>query len=147
FVLVFLNFLPYGKHFHILTIIPQVYFSNPQPRGRLAPISDIESKIERAETLGVKTAADLSWKGVLDLYTCTECGRCSDHCPATRTGKLLSPKHLTLDLRDHMYRNEAALFNRDGNQATRQPGNEAIGQGDTRESDLAPSRAAVIGLA
>lgn len=108
-VLSFLNFLPYGKHFHVLTIIPQVYFSNPQPRGRLAPITDMEGRIERGETLGIKTARDLSWKGVLDLYTCTECGRCTDNCPAHNTGKLLSPKHLSLQLRDHMYANEGML--------------------------------------
>ncbi len=108
-VLAFLNFLPYGKHFHVLTIVPQVYFSNPQPRGRLVGIPDMEGRIERGETLGAKRIADFSWKTVLDLYTCTECGRCSDHCPAYNTGKLLSPKHLTLDLRDHMYRNERAL--------------------------------------
>lgn len=109
-VLTFLNFLPYGKHFHVLTILPQVYFSRPQPHGTLEPIANIEGKLERGETLGVKTARDLSWKDVLDLYTCTECGRCSDHCPATNTGKLLSPKHLTMNLRDHMYRNEGALL-------------------------------------
>lgn len=108
-VLTFLNFLPYGKHFHVLTILPQVYFSNPQPRGRLLPIPDIEGRLERGETLGVKKAADFSWKSVLDLYTCTECGRCSDHCPAFNTGKLLSPKHLTMTLRDHLYENESAL--------------------------------------
>ena len=108
-VLTFLNFLPHGKHFHVLTILPQVYFSNPQPRGRLMPVPDIEGRIERGETLGVKTGRDLSWKAVLDLYTCTECGRCSDHCPAFNTGKLLSPKHLTMTLRDHFYANEAAL--------------------------------------
>ena len=111
-VLSFLNFLPYGKHFHVLTIIPQVYFSNPQPRGRLVPITDMEGKIERGETLGIKTARDLSWKGVLDLYTCTECGRCTDNCPAYNTGKLLSPKHLSLQLRDHMYANEFALVDK-----------------------------------
>ncbi|TWT45994.1 Anaerobic glycerol-3-phosphate dehydrogenase subunit C [Phycisphaerae bacterium RAS1] len=109
-VITFLNFLPHGKHFHVLTILPQVFFSNPQPRGRLAPIHDIDEKLERSETLGIKTARDLSWKQVLDLYTCTECGRCSDNCPATRTGKLLSPKQLSIDLRDHMYRNEGALL-------------------------------------
>src|SRR5262249_22699477 len=111
-VLAFLHFLPFGKHFHILTIIPQVYTANPQPRGQLATIPDIEGRIERSETLGVKTARDLSWKAVLDFYTCTECGRCSDNCPAFNTGKLLSPKHLTMDLRDHMYRNEWALTDR-----------------------------------
>ncbi|MFN0134711.1 MAG: hypothetical protein ACKVS9_01170, partial [Phycisphaerae bacterium] len=64
-VLTFLNFLPHGKHFHVLTVVPQVYFSDKQPQGRLAPIPDIEGKIERGETLGIKTARDLSWKGVL----------------------------------------------------------------------------------
>ena len=108
-VLLFLNFLPHGKHFHVLTVVPQVYLSNPQPRGRLEPIADMEGKLERGETLGVKTAADLSWKGVLDLYTCTECGRCTDQCPANRTGKLLSPKFLTTQLRDHMKKNERVL--------------------------------------
>jgi len=102
-VLVFLNLLPYGKHFHILTVLPNVFCRNLQPSGRLAPVADIEGRLEREETLGVKKAANLSWKSVLDLYTCTECGRCSDHCPATKTGKLLSPKHLAIDLRDHMY--------------------------------------------
>lgn len=111
-VLAFLNFLPYGKHFHVLTILPQVYFSDPQPRGRLAPVADIDGKLERGETLGVKTARDFGWKAVLDFYTCTECGRCSDNCPATNTGKLLSPKRLSIDLRNHMYRNEAALLAR-----------------------------------
>lgn len=116
-VIAFLNFLPYGKHFHVLTILPQVFFSNPQPRGRLAPIHDIDEKLERNETLGIKTARDLSWKQVLDLYTCTECGRCSDNCPATRTGKLLSPKQLSIDLRDHLYANEGALLARWGRRA------------------------------
>jgi len=109
-VLAFLNVLPYGKHFHVLTVLPNVYFSRLAGIGRLTPLPDIEGRLEREETLGVKTARELSWKSVLDLYTCTECGRCSDHCPATNTGKLLSPKHLTLDLRDHMYKHEARLI-------------------------------------
>lgn len=109
-VLVFLNLLPYGKHFHVLTVLPNVYFRNRRGIGRLRTIQDIDGRLEREETLGVKTAVDFSWKDVLDLYTCTECGRCSDHCPATNTGKLLSPKHLTMDLRDHLYRNQAPLL-------------------------------------
>lgn len=119
-VLLFLNLLPFGKHFHVITVLPNVFLSNPQPRGRLTPIPDIEGKLERGETLGARRLADFSWKSVLDLYTCTECGRCSDHCPATRTGKLLSPKHLTIALRDHVYRNEAALVGgaRTGEQET-----------------------------
>ncbi len=102
-VLLFLNLLPNSKHFHVITGIPNVFFSDLAPRGRLKPIVDIEGKLEREETLGIKRIEQFSWKSVLDFYTCTECGRCSDFCPATKTGKLLSPKHLTLDLRDHLY--------------------------------------------
>lgn len=109
-VLLFLNFLPYGKHFHVLTVLPNVYFRNAGGTGRIRTIEDIDGRLERGETLGVRKARDLSWKAVLDLYTCTECGRCSDNCPATRTGKLLSPKHLTIHLRDHMYSNELAIL-------------------------------------
>jgi Fe-S oxidoreductase len=109
-VLLFLNLLPYGKHFHVLTVIPNIFTRNLTPRGRLAPIQDIEGRLEREETLGVKAVRDFSWKDVLDLYTCTECGRCSEHCPATSTGKLLSPKHLTTALRDYMYHNQDLLL-------------------------------------
>jgi Fe-S oxidoreductase len=108
-VLLFLNLLPVSKHFHVITGIPNVFTQSLAPRGRLPNVTDIEGKIEREETLGLKKINQLTWKGVLDLYTCTECGRCSDHCPATNTGKLLSPKHLTLDLRDYLYKNESAL--------------------------------------
>jgi Fe-S oxidoreductase len=113
-VLLFLNYLPYGKHFHVLTVLPNVYYRNLAPPGRLAPIEDIEGRIEREETLGTRRIVDLSWKSVLDLYTCTECGRCTDQCPAANTGKLLSPKHLTINLRDHLYKNEAALVGKSG---------------------------------
>jgi Fe-S oxidoreductase len=108
-VLIFLNLLPYGKHFHVLTVVPNVFARSLQPRGRLTPIADIEGRLEREETLGVKRIADFSWKEALDFYTCTECGRCSDHCPATNTGKLLSPKHLATGLRDYMYENADTL--------------------------------------
>lgn len=101
-VLLFLNLLPYGKHFHVLTVLPNVYFRNLDGIGRLRPVADIEGKLEREEPLGARTVRELSWKDVLDFYTCTECGRCSDHCPAFNTGKLLSPKHLTMQLRDYM---------------------------------------------
>ncbi|MFQ5807246.1 MAG: (Fe-S)-binding protein [Phycisphaerae bacterium] len=109
-VLLFLNLLPYGKHFHVITVLPNVFAQNLDGIGRLKTIQDIEGRIEREETLGVKTVEDLSWKAVLDFYTCTECGRCSDHCPATSTGKKLSPKHLTIDLRDHMYKHQSHLI-------------------------------------
>ncbi len=108
-VLLFLNLLPISKHFHVITAIPNVFAQSLAPRGRLPNVEDIEGKIEREETLGLARIDQLSWKDVLDLYTCTECGRCTDQCPAAKTGKVLSPKQLTLDLRNHLYKNEAKL--------------------------------------
>jgi Fe-S oxidoreductase len=109
-VLLFLNLLPYGKHFHVITVLPNVFTQDLEGIGRLKSIADIEGRVEREDTLGVRTVQDLSWKAVLDFYTCTECGRCSDHCPATSTGKRLSPKHLTIALRDHMYAHQSYLI-------------------------------------
>jgi len=108
-VLIFLNLLPYSKHFHVITAIPNVYAQSLAPPGRLPPLVDMDGMLEREETLGIKRIDQFSWKAILDFYTCTECGRCSDHCPATKTGKKLSPKHLTLDLRDFLYKHENAL--------------------------------------
>ncbi|HNQ24566.1 MAG TPA: (Fe-S)-binding protein [Phycisphaerae bacterium] len=108
-VLLFLNLLPYSKHFHVITAIPNVYLQNLRPPGRLPPIADIEGRLEREETLGIRRIDQFSWKSLLDFYTCTECGRCTDHCPAHHTGKKLSPKHFTIDLRDFLYRHERAL--------------------------------------
>jgi Fe-S oxidoreductase len=102
FVLIFLNLLPYSKHFHIITAAPNVFFQVLEPAGKLPDLDDIEGKLEREERIGIGKIEDLSWKQILDLYTCTECGRCSDNCPAFTTGKKLSPKHLTLALRDHL---------------------------------------------
>lgn len=110
FVLIFLNLLPYSKHFHIITAIPNVFARDRTAHGRLQKIDDLEGKVERDEAIGIGKLGDFSWKHLLDLYTCTECGRCSDHCPAFTTGKKLSPKHLTLALRDHLYDTEAAFF-------------------------------------
>jgi Fe-S oxidoreductase len=103
FVLIFLNLLPYSKHFHIITSAPNVFFQPLEPAGKLPDLDDIEGKMEREERIGVQRVEHLTWKQALDLYTCTECGRCSDNCPAYTTGKKLSPKHLTLALRDHLY--------------------------------------------
>ena len=102
-VLLFLNLLPHSKHFHVITAIPNVYLQDLDPPGRLVPIEDLEGKVEREETLGIARIEEFSWKAILDFYTCTECGRCTDFCPAANTGKLLSPKHLTIDLRNHLY--------------------------------------------
>lgn len=99
-VLGFLNFLPYSKHFHVLTSIPNVHFSNLGIRkegdGALKPL-DLED--ETAEKFGVSDVEDLSWKQLFDSYTCTHCGRCTSVCPANITGKLLSPKKIIVDTR------------------------------------------------
>jgi len=117
-VLLFLNLLPHSKHFHVITAIPNVFFRNLDPPGRLRPIAEstekLMAKMEEASGLddpasapiGVSRLEHFSWKAILDFYTCTECGRCSENCPAHRTGKILSPKHLTLDLRNHLYERE-----------------------------------------
>ena len=112
FVLIFLNILPYSKHFHVLTVIPNVFAYDPRPNA-LPKVEDLEGKVEREESLGINQLTDLTYKHIMDLYTCTECGRCSDNCPAYITNKKLSPKHLTLALRDHLYATEQAMFGKD----------------------------------
>ncbi|MGB8332757.1 MAG: (Fe-S)-binding protein [Polyangiales bacterium] len=112
FVLIFLNILPYSKHFHVLTVIPNVFAYERRPNA-LPKVEDLEGKVEREESLGINRLNDLTYKHIMDLYTCTECGRCSDNCPAYITGKKLSPKHLTLAIRDHLYATERAMFGKD----------------------------------
>lgn len=122
-VLVFLNILPYSKHFHIITAIPNVFLGDQRPRGRLRPIaSSTEALLEKVEEatedeekmasarIGYSRIEHFTWKDNLDFYTCTECGRCTDNCPASLTGKKLSPKHLTLHLRDELYSHQAAVM-------------------------------------
>ena len=113
-VLLFLNLLPYSKHFHVITGIPNVYTQRIEPVGRLPNLEDIDGMLEREETLGIKRIDQFSRKAILDFYTCTECGRCSDHCPASKTGKKLSPKHFTIDLRNFLYNHEEALVKANG---------------------------------
>src|SRR4029077_14993604 len=97
---------------HIVTSLPNVFARNLHP-NKLPTTLDLEGKVEREEPIGLVKITDLSWKDVLDLYTCTECGRCSDNCPAYTTDKKLSPKHLTLALRDHLYACEPVLMKPD----------------------------------
>jgi Fe-S oxidoreductase len=125
-VLLFLNLLPHSKHFHIITAIPNVFTRDLTPRGRLQPMADSAEKLMEivgaagelpdpgSAPVGVGRIEHFSWKAILDFYTCTECGRCSDNCPAHRTGKILSPKHLTLDLRNHLYGREREFIEREG---------------------------------
>ncbi|MFH0799902.1 MAG: (Fe-S)-binding protein [Pseudomonadota bacterium] len=106
-IVLFLNYLPYGKHFHIITAIPNVFLRKTGPCGA---IRKMNLEDESATTFGVEKIAEMNWKQVLDLYSCTECGRCSDQCPANATGKKLSPKELTIMLRDHAYKNAFKLI-------------------------------------
>ena len=99
-ILFFVTLLPRSKHFHILTSIPNVYFSNVTGTGNQLARVDFED--EDCESFGVTRMEDFSWKQLLDLHTCTECGRCDNFCPALKSGKPLSPKELTIDLRNHL---------------------------------------------
>ena len=103
--LVFLCYLPYSKHSHILTIVPNVAFRSLQPSGVLQPIVDFE----KAESFGVGKLEQFNWKQLLDAYTCTECGRCTEACPASATGKVLSPKQIIVDMRHLMEEQVPAL--------------------------------------
>jgi len=105
-VLGFAAYLPHSKHLHIVTTLPNVFFRSQRPRGALRLIDNIEER----ETFGAATLRDLSWKQHLDGYTCTECGRCSDNCPALATGKALDPQKIVLDLRDLLLREGDALL-------------------------------------
>jgi Fe-S oxidoreductase len=100
FVLGFLAYLPHSKHLHIATAGFNVYFARTRRRGRLEPLRfDVPDDEMR---FGVGTVADLTWKEIVDGFSCTECGRCQDVCPAHATGKLLSPKLLIMGVRDQV---------------------------------------------
>ncbi|MDP9236261.1 MAG: heterodisulfide reductase-related iron-sulfur binding cluster [Chloroflexota bacterium] len=93
--LAFLNYLPYSKHSHVLTVTFNILFRRVAPTGQLQPIKDFEN----LERFGAGRIEDLTWKQMLDPYTCTECGRCEINCPAYLTGKELSPKKIMHDMR------------------------------------------------
>jgi Fe-S oxidoreductase len=97
-VLAFLNFLPHGKHFHVITGLPSVFFRRLPPEARLEKL-DLESEGAR---FGAATVKDLSWKEGWDVLSCTECGRCQTHCPTYQTGKPLSHKEVNRALRRHL---------------------------------------------
>jgi Fe-S oxidoreductase len=102
-ILTFLAYLPYSKHLHIATAAVNVWFGRTRARGRLEPLRFDEDADETELRFGAGTAADLTWKEMLDGFSCTECGRCQDACPAFATGKALSPKLLIMGLRDRVF--------------------------------------------
>lgn len=113
-ILAFLNYLPYSKHFHILLAFPNTWYSNLAPKGKFANMASVTQEVkamldpafvpENSEPgrFGAKDATDLTWKNLMDAYTCTECGRCTSVCPANITGKLLSPRKIMMDTRDRI---------------------------------------------
>ena len=123
-ILAFLNYLPYSKHFHILLAFPNTWYSKLEPRTEMANMPRITGEvrsminpsvappdpapprtvagIEVPERFGAKDVFDLSWKSLMDAYSCTECGRCTSECPANITGKLLSPRKVMMDTRDRL---------------------------------------------
>ncbi|THF77527.1 (Fe-S)-binding protein [Cohnella fermenti] len=98
-LLAFLVYVPQSKHFHILTAPINVWFRRREPPGKLAKL-DLED--ENAESFGVGRVEEFTRKQMLDLFACVECGRCTSVCPASGTGKALSPMHLITKLRDHL---------------------------------------------
>lgn len=112
-IFAFLNYLPYSKHLHILFAFPNAYYMPIQPKGKMDNMQNVQNEVlymmqpELAPSgeaqpmkFGARDVQDLSWKNLLDAYSCTECGRCSAACPATQTGKLLSPRKIMMDTRD-----------------------------------------------
>jgi Fe-S oxidoreductase len=103
-ILGFLAYLPRSKHLHIASAAFNVWFGGTRARGRLEPLRFDDPDIPEEDIrFGAGTAGDLTWKQMLDTFTCTECGRCQDVCPAFATGKLLSPKLVIMGLRDQVF--------------------------------------------
>lgn len=96
-IFAFMNYLPYSKHLHVLTSVPNVYFSNVGPVNKLDNINFEDESIEK---YGVQDVEDFKWKTLLDGYTCTHCGRCSSVCPANITGKVLDPRQIIIEIRE-----------------------------------------------
>lgn len=115
-IFAFLNYLPYSKHLHIVLAFPNAYYARLEPMGKMENMESIQKEVlyamqpelaptgeaEPAKKFGAKDIMDLSWKNLMDAYSCTECGRCSAACPANITGKVLSPRKIMMDTRDRM---------------------------------------------
>lgn len=118
-VYTFMNYLPYSKHLHIFMAFPNTYYSKLEPKGQFSNMQSVTNEVKLMldpnadpyaaapadavpARFGAKDVTDLTWKNLMDAYSCTECGRCSSACPANTTGKLLSPRKIMMDTRDRM---------------------------------------------
>jgi heterodisulfide reductase subunit C len=119
-VFAFLNYLPYSKHLHILLAFPNTYYSNLNSKGKFTNMESVTAEVKlmldpnadpfaaqseavgEPQRFGAKDVTDLTWKNLLDAYSCTECGRCTSSCPANITGKKLSPRKIMMDTRDRL---------------------------------------------
>ncbi len=99
-LLSFLNYLPYSKHMHVLTSIPNCFFKNLEKVK-----TQSREEFKKGNTYGVGQVEQFTWKGLFDSYACTECGRCSDNCPATHTGKTLQPRLVIHDIKMNLLKN------------------------------------------
>ena len=119
-VFVFMNYLPFSKHLHIFLGFPNTYFANLNPKGQFNNLESVTNEVKlmmdpnadpfaapvgevaEPQSFGAKDVTDLTWKNLMDAYSCTECGRCTASCPANQTGKLLSPRKIMMDTRDRL---------------------------------------------
>ena len=112
-IFAFLNYLPYSKHLHILLAFPNAYYARLEPKGKMENMENVQKEVlymmqpevapageAQPMKFGAKDVQDLSWRNLLEAFSCTECGRCSAACPATLTGKRLSPRHIVMATRD-----------------------------------------------
>ena len=116
-IFAFATYATYSKHLHIFLAFPNTYFANLTPKGEMQNMPDITKEVKimlgleqpdaqeapaEIGRFGAKDVADLSWKNLMDAYSCTECGRCTSACPANLTGKALSPRKIMMDTRDRL---------------------------------------------
>ncbi len=101
-ILVFLNYLPYSKHLHVLVSLPNTFLSNTSGPGAKGAMRPMDLEADDIEQFGASDVTHLSWKNLLDGYSCTECGRCTAVCPANITGKALSPRKIIINTRQRL---------------------------------------------
>lgn len=141
-ILVFMNYLYYSKHLHILLAFPNTYFADLKPKGQLDNLASVTAEVKLMmdpnadpfaaapvtendvpAKFGASDVQDLNWVQLMNAYTCTECGRCTSSCPANQTGKKLSPRKIMMDTRDRM---EEVGKNIDANKGVFVPDNKSL---------------------